>query len=163
MSASLSRILVLLDGTDLNQPTVRLAARIAGAQPRAVEVTLLRVIVPPRDAFLPPDTGAAPAVDLAEREADRELRALSRELCDFRVRRAVLVGEQAREVEGWLGEHPVDLAVYAPRRRGRLHRLFAPDRVETALRTAGVPIVIAPEGPHSVHISPVLLSLALTG
>lgn len=144
MSSSLSRILVLLDGTEQSQPAVRLAARIAGAQPRAVELTLLRVIAPPRDARLPADTGTAPAVDLAEREADRDLRARSRQLTGFCVRRAVLVGEHAKEVEGWLGQHPVDLVVYAPRRSHRLRRLFAPDRVETALRSAGVPIVIAP-------------------
>src|SRR5947209_16577226 len=103
------QIAVLVTGSPQDQAVLHTASRLAHGWQPAGTVVLLRVIPPPAPLRV---GDGAPLIDLAEREADRQLRAWAVWLSHVSVRRVVLVGlEPAREIGLWLADHPVDAIV----------------------------------------------------
>ena len=142
--ATAPRILVTLDGSARDTLAVAEAAKLAAGL--AAQIILLRVIRPPRRGHPETPNDVLPLVDLAERETDAELRAHQAAFPGLPVTRIVLIGTHpAREITGWLRQHPVDFVVMAPQRKNALRRLFS-DGVSEAVRQSGLASVIAVSG-----------------
>jgi hypothetical protein len=143
MSPTASPIAVLLDGSTRDESVLRTALRLfhtLSVPSQTVETVLLRVIPP---APLRRVADSAPLVDLAERQAYRDLWASARGLSLRRVRCTVLVGAApAQEVLRWLLDHPVAaIVVSRPERRGWRRR--GDQLVQSLLRWSPAPVVVA--------------------
>ena len=139
-----SRILVMLDGSARDNTAIAEAAKLAVGL--SAQVTLLRVIRPPRGGYAETPGDLVPSVDLVERGADSELRAYQAAFGALPVTRSVLVGRHPdREIIGWLRSHPVDFVLMASGGKSRLRRLFA-GSVTEAVQRSGLAPVIAIDG-----------------
>lgn len=136
-------IAVLLDGSDRDASVLRTAVRLSRTLPAMTETVLLRAIPPAPQRRV---ADLAPLVDLAERQAYRDLWAAARRVSLSRVRCAVLVGEApAQELLLWLMAHPVTAIVVAhqaqQQRRGWRRR--GDPLVQSLLRWSPAPVVVA--------------------
>lgn len=136
----MERILVPLDGSELSEHAVPVAARLARAL--GAEVILLRVVPPPR-ATLPETAGdLPPLVDLEERQADEYLRGHEPAFAGTPVERVVLVGPHpAEEIIAWMRTHPVDYVVMATHGHGGLRHLVTGSVTEAVLRSGLAPVI----------------------
>ena len=135
-----SRILVALDGSARDTTAIAEAAKLAAGL--STQVTLLRVIRPPREGYAETPGDLVSTVDLAERGADFELRAYQAAFGGLAVTRSVLVGRHPdREIIGWLRSHPVDFVLMASGGKSRLRRLFAGSVTEAVRRSRLAPVI----------------------
>ena len=110
MDTTTPHILVALQSTDSAESVTRAAVALI-ADPRT-EVTLLRVIEPPRRGRPRLAGDLASLVDLAERWADAELREYADAFSPCQVRRVVEVGvDPAAEIVRCLRRSPADCVV----------------------------------------------------
>jgi nucleotide-binding universal stress UspA family protein len=136
----MERILVPLDGSELSEHAVPVAARLARAL--GARVILLRVVPPPRVSV--PETAGdlPPLVDLEERQADEYLRAHEPAFAGIPVERVVLVGPHAaEEIIAWMRAHPVDYVVMATHGHGGLRHLITGSVTEAVLRSGLAPVI----------------------
>ncbi len=140
METTRCRLLVTLDGSDLSNAAIPVAARLA--RELDGQVTLLQV-VPPLQQMAHASMGdLPPMIDLEERRAAEDLRAHEGAFGGAPVERVVLVGSHpAEEIIGWLRSHPVDLVVMATHGRGGLRHLVAGSVTEAVLRSGLAPVV----------------------
>ena len=139
-----TQILVTLDGSARDTTAIGEAARLAaGLQ---AQVTLLRVIRPPRGGYPETPGDLLAAVDRAELAADEELRTYQMAF-DRTVTRAVLVGRHpAGEIIGWLRAHPADFVVMVTRGKTFWSRLFGGSVTEAVRRSGLAPVVAIRDG-----------------
>lgn len=149
MNGERSRIAVLLDGSDLSEEALPVAARLA--ESLDARVVLMRVIDPPRIVFPAYGTDLPPLVDLEERETREELEQLAPRFPGRRVEAVVLVSrEPVPSLLTWLHANPVDFVVMATHGRGGLSHLLAGSVTEELLRSGVAPIVAVK--PTAVHV-----------
>ncbi len=136
----MERILVPLDGSELSEHAVPVAARLARAL--EAQVILLRVVPPPREPVPPTAGDLPPLVDLEERQADEYLRAHEAAFAGRPVERVVLVGlHPAEEIIAWIRAHPVDYVVMATHGHGGLRHIITGSVTEAVLRSGLAPVI----------------------
>jgi nucleotide-binding universal stress UspA family protein len=144
------RILVTLDGSDLAEAAVPVAARLASGLD--ADVTLLRVVPPLGERSATPIRGdLLPLIDLEELQANDTLRAFTHQFPDRAVQCVVLVGRHAaEEIIDYLRHHPVDLVVMATHGHSGLRHLVAGSVTDAVVRS-GLAAVVAVRPPAVRH------------
>jgi universal stress protein A len=134
-------ILVPLDGSELSEAAVPIAADLAAGLRAAV--TLLCVVPP-----VPPARQTGPAgdlpqlVDLEERRAEEILVSYATAFPGLSVECAVLVAEHAAEaIVDYVRQNPVDFVVMATHGRSGLRHLLAGSVTEAVVRSGVAPVV----------------------
>jgi nucleotide-binding universal stress UspA family protein len=146
------RILVTLDGSELAQAALPVAADLAAAL--QAEVVLLRV-VPPVESR-PTGTWDLPAVvDLEERRAYEELYRLAAASFAGRETSAVVLvsAHPAEEIIAWARVHPVDFIVMATHGHGGLRHLVAGSVTEAVVRSGLAPVIAVRPRPVAAPVA----------
>ena len=140
------RILVPLDGSDRAKLAIPVAATLAAGI--GARVILLRVVTPPTESYPELVHDFLPLVDVAERQADEELRGDQAAFAGLAVTRRVLVGRNAgAEITAWLRRNPVDFVVLTAGRRRGLRRWLGRSVAETVRRSGLASVIAVDSGP----------------
>jgi nucleotide-binding universal stress UspA family protein len=136
-----TQIVVTLDGSDLSEAALPVAARLAAGL--GADVTLLRVVPPLGEKRPNPIRGdTLPLIDLEEHQANDALRAFVGEFPGLRVQCVVLVGRHAaEEIVTYLRHHPVDFVVMATHGHSGLRHLVAGSVTDAVVRSGLAPVV----------------------
>jgi nucleotide-binding universal stress UspA family protein len=136
-----TQIVVTLDGSDLSEAAVPVAARLAADLD--ADVTLLRVVPPQGEKRSRPSRGdLLPLIDLEEHQAGDALRGFAGAFPDLAVQCVVLVGRHAaEEIVDYLRHHPVDFVVMATHGHSGLRHLVAGSVTDAVVRSGLAPVV----------------------